>query len=274
MWHLEKAILEQLNTSENVSCLSLNDANTHFQTKQLVSTVTLFRFGRNPNENLFLGVQIVLIPVVCCRADEAVVSKQKQECEKETKEKHGAKQNMRMACIDVPVENTFSSTRVFLGSQLTNGKTKKNTKYNNTNSESIGPDYFSLPVQRWAKCQQDLRKQRAGFEVAVQDLTFLLCRLRLVNSSPFIRRDGPSNQCCLSSNQCSFGRCVSKCYLKSNNSFLPFFIQSCLPVVTKTSIGNKSNCGFAKRQKTSFCFFFNSGSSGEDRWRRKQQEER
>ncbi len=123
MWHLEKAILEQFNTS----CLSLNDANTHFQTKLLVSTVTLFRFGRNPNENLFSGVQIVLIPVVCCRADEAVVSKQKQECEKETKEKHGAKQNMRMACIDVPVENTFSSTRVFLGSQLTNGKTQKNT---------------------------------------------------------------------------------------------------------------------------------------------------
>ncbi len=107
MWHLEKAILEQFNTSENVSCVSLNDANTHFQTKLLVSTVTLFRFGRNPNENLFSGVQIVLIPVVCCRADEAVVSKQKQECEKETKEKHGAKQNMRMACIDVPVENTF-----------------------------------------------------------------------------------------------------------------------------------------------------------------------
>lgn len=107
MWHLEKAILVQFNTSENVSCLSLDDANTHFQTKLLVSTVTLFRFGRNQNENLFSGVQIVLIPVVCCRADEAAVSKQEQECEKETREKHRARQNVCMACIDVPVENTF-----------------------------------------------------------------------------------------------------------------------------------------------------------------------
>lgn len=70
-------------------------------------------------------------------------------------------------------------------------KPKKNN--NSANSESIGPDHFSLPVQRWAKCQQDLRKQRAVFEAAVQDFTFLLCRLRLVNSSPFIRRDGPSS---------------------------------------------------------------------------------
>lgn len=107
MWHLEKAILVQFNTSENVSCLSLDDANTHFQTRLLVSTVTLFRFGRNQNENLFSGVQIVLIPVVCCRADEAAVSKQEQECEKETREKHRARQNVCMACIDVPVENTF-----------------------------------------------------------------------------------------------------------------------------------------------------------------------
>lgn len=76
----------QFNKSENDSCLSLDDANTHFQTKLLVSTVVVF--GRNQNENLFSGVQIVLIPVVCCSADDAAVSKQEQECEKETKEKH------------------------------------------------------------------------------------------------------------------------------------------------------------------------------------------
>ncbi len=108
-----------------------------FQTKALVSTVTLFRFGRNPNENLFSGVQIVLIPVVCCRADEAVVSKQKQECEKETKEKHGAKQNMRMACIDVPVENTFFQHSSFPWLPADEWQNQKKYKIQNTTTPTV-----------------------------------------------------------------------------------------------------------------------------------------
>lgn len=57
---------------------------THFQIKLLVLSVTLFRLGRNQNKSLFSGVQIVLIPVAFCSADEVPVSKQEQECEKET----------------------------------------------------------------------------------------------------------------------------------------------------------------------------------------------
>lgn len=73
-------------------------------------------------------------------------------------EKQREKQNVLIACIDVPVEKTSFQPLSF---SWFPADARQNYS---SNSESIGPDYFSLPVQRWAKCQQDARKQSAVFE--------------------------------------------------------------------------------------------------------------
>lgn len=117
---------------------------------------------RSQNNNLFSGVQTVLIPVACCSADEAPVSKQEQESKKKRdgvkEEKHRVKQNVPIACIDVPIKKISFHRSCFSWFPA-----DERQNYS-ANSESIGPDYFSVPVQRWAKCQRDARQQRAVFE--------------------------------------------------------------------------------------------------------------
>lgn len=87
------------------------------------------------------------------------LSVNRNECDKERERmsKNIVKQNVLRACIDVPVEKTS-----FQHSSFSCFPADERQNYS-ANSESIGPDYFSLPVQRWAKCQQDARKQRAVF---------------------------------------------------------------------------------------------------------------
>lgn len=87
MWHLTSFVCE------SVSCSSLDDANTLSDKAACVDchivSVEINRFGRNQNNNLLSGVQTVSIPVACCSADEASVSKQEQECKKKRRSERG-----------------------------------------------------------------------------------------------------------------------------------------------------------------------------------------
>lgn len=140
------------------------------------------------------------------------------------------------------LKRLLSSTRVFLVSQLTKGKTTaltvnrlvqiishfqcrggQNVSRMQENREQCleaGPHLFTL----WAQtCQQ---------------LSFYTSR------SAF-----------LSPNQCSFGRCVSKCHLKSNNCFLPFSFRAACLQSPRLQQAIKATVVFAKGQTMSFCFF-------------------
>lgn len=81
-----------------------------------------------------------MIPVACCSADDAPVSKQEQDCKKRNgvkEEKPRVKQYVLIACIDAPVKKISFQRSCFSWFPA-----DERQNYS-ANSESIGPDYFS-----------------------------------------------------------------------------------------------------------------------------------
>lgn len=124
MWHLEKAILVQFNTSENVSCLSLDDANTLRQS-------CLFRPSHCSGSEeirmrifsqvyrLYWFLLYVAVPMrrLSVNRNESVKKRPEKNIEQD--------RTCVWRVLMYPLKILFFSTRVFLCSQLTNGKTKK-----------------------------------------------------------------------------------------------------------------------------------------------------
>lgn len=153
MWHLTSFVCE------SVSCSSLDDANTlsdkaacvdcHIVSVEIRITIfsQVYRLYR------FLLRVAVLMRRLSVNRNKSV---KKRDGVKE--EKHRVKHNVLIACIDVPIKKISFQRSCFSWFPA-----DERQNYS-ANSESIGPDYFSVPVQRWAKCQRDARQQRAVFE--------------------------------------------------------------------------------------------------------------
>lgn len=151
----------------------------------------------------------------------------------------GARQveNVRIACIDVPKDFFFAPKTKLQKQQRQHGIDSSRLFL----TSSVKVEKMSAGPEKTESCIRSGRARPHLFALWANT-----CQQLSVCSS---------RRAFLSANQCSFGRCVSKCHPKSNNCFLPFSFKSRVPVVTEPSIGNEIHRCFTRDEKWFQVFF-------------------